>query len=119
MIENAKPCQKCKSNNLHMANSIGHYQVQCDDCGYYGQAAETEKKALSRWNRPNHLEDDVCELYRWVLDEMGCHARGEEKSRQRGFPYDMDYQRGMKDAYGRMKTIMGMSFKFLDWHINE
>lgn len=76
--------------------------------------AETGNKALDKWNRPNHLEDKVSDLYKYVLDERECHKRGQENAHKAGLGYEMDYQRGMKDAYSRMENMMRMSFNFLD-----
>jgi len=116
MNKNNEPmsiCQSCKGDNLHMAYSIGRYQVQCKDCGYYGQAMATKQKALEQWNRPNHLEDKVSELYKYVLEEIECRKRGQENAHKAGLGYEMDYQRGMKDACNRIKVMMDMSFSFL------
>jgi hypothetical protein len=104
-----------------MADSIGRYQVQCQDCGYYAYAKETEEEALACWNtkkkRSNHVhlrdEDKIRELYAYVCDELECHKRGQENARVASRGYEMDYQRGMRDMCNRIKTMMGLSFSFL------
>lgn len=55
-VQTGCPC--CKNESLHLAESIGRFQVQCK-CGYYSYASIDKDSAIKNWDERKSPEFDI------------------------------------------------------------